>query len=580
MSPAAAVPYPAPVKPGLHFTEKMAGFMSTKVTEGYGRGYRQGRADGSLIEFVLTIRYEDLQAVLMSPAHTARLSGTVVAPELSPHRLTVEGGEFQLMVRDTTHVETWHMWYRMTLRTEEGRRYGFSGFKLLRERSGLYTWMDTTTLFLTLTDEQGTKLGVGVMRIRATDFLRQLTTMRIDREPDVVRRVLDLGRFGRMFATSLFHIYGGELDFRTRFPNVSDTPPTPPPPVGDVLPEVRWRGADPTWHANGDLGRDAWLRLTRYRGGTKGPVVLAGGFAMSIHSFLIETIDTNLTEYLVDRGYDVWLLDYRASRELPSAATEFSLDDIAREDWPEAVKEVRRVTEAETVQAFGHCVASVTLQMALASGMQGVRSAVCGQFTLFPVGSLLNRVKAYLHVGDLMTWAGLKVVGNNTMFDVPNVLLDLLLRPLPLATEERCGLAECRWINAIYGCTHRHAQLNDATHEALPGMFGVGNVRALRHLSRMTRRARAVTFEGGNDYLQHPERLAIPILFLHGDRNYIFMPEGSARTLRRLRRKNGRGLYRRVVLKGYAHLDTIIGRNAARDVFPHIVEHFDRTVGP
>ena len=89
-----------------------------------------------------------------------------------------------------------------------------------------------------------------------------------------------------------------------------------------------------------------------------------------------------------------------------------------------------------------------------------------------------------------------------------------------------------------------------------------------------------MTFEGGKDYLQHPRLLTIPILFLHGDRNYIFMPEGSARTAWWLRRKNGPGLYRRVVLKGYAHLDTIIGRNAARDVFPHIVEHFDRTATP
>jgi cholesterol oxidase len=558
----------------------MAGFMSTKVKEGYGRGYRQGRADGSLIEFVLTIRYEELQAALISPAQTARLSGTVVAPELSPHRLMVEGGEFQLMVRDPLHVETWHMWYRMTLRTENGHRYRFSGFKLLRERSGLYAWIDTTTLFATISDDHGVTLGVGVMRIGAPDFLRQLSTMRVEGEPDVARRVLDLARFGRMFATSLFHIYGGELDFRTRFPKVSDTPPTPPPAIGNLLPEVRWRGADPAWHEDGDLDCDAWLRLTRYKGGTKGPVVLAGGFAMSIHSFVIETIDTNLARYLVERGYDVWLLDYRASRDLPSAKKEFSLDDIAREDWPEAVEEVRRVAKAETVQAFGHCVAAVTLQMALASGMQGVRSAVCGQFTLFPTGSILNKVKAFFHVGDLMAWAGLRFVGNPTRFDAPDALVDLVLRPLPLATEERCGLAECRWINAIYGCTHRHAQLNDITHESLPGMFGVGNVKALRHLSRMTKKGRAVTFEGGNDYFEHPERLAIPILFLHGDRNYIFMPEGSARTVRWLRRKNGPGLYRRIVLKGYAHLDTIIGRNAARDVFPHIVEHLDRTAGP
>ena len=80
----------------------------------------------------------------------ARLSGTVVAPELSPHRLTVEHGTFRLLVPDPTHVETWHMFYEMTLRTEDDTRYRFFGFKLLRERSGLYAWHDTSTLFVTI----------------------------------------------------------------------------------------------------------------------------------------------------------------------------------------------------------------------------------------------------------------------------------------------------------------------------------------------------------------------------------------------------------------------------------------------
>jgi cholesterol oxidase len=59
------------------------------------------------------------------------------------------------------------------------------------------------------------------------------------------------------------------------------------------------------------------------------------------------------------------------------------------------------------------------------------------------------------------------------------------------------------------------------------------------------------------------------------------MPKGSERFVQWLRDNNGPGLYERKVLRGYAHLDGLIGRNAHKDVFPHILDHLDRyqTVG-
>ena len=56
---------------------------------------------------------------------------------------------------------------------------------------------------------------------------------------------------------------------------------------------------------------DVPLLLTRYKGGTKGPVILAHGLGVSSKIFTIDTIETNLTEYLVAHGYDVWLLDFQ-----------------------------------------------------------------------------------------------------------------------------------------------------------------------------------------------------------------------------------------------------------------------------
>jgi cholesterol oxidase len=102
------------------------------------------------------------------------------------------------------------------------------------------------------------------------------------------------------------------------------------------------------------------LRLSRFRGGAKGPVILSPGFGTSALAYTLDTTETNFPEYLFEHGYDVWVLDYRASPALPSAGTQFSLDDIARYDYPAAVDTVRAATGRESVQIMAHCVGSLT----------------------------------------------------------------------------------------------------------------------------------------------------------------------------------------------------------------------------
>src|SRR5690606_42154628 len=127
-------------------------------------------------------------------------------------------------------------------------------------------------------------------------------------------------------------------------------------------------------------------------------------------------------------GYDVWLFADRACIALPSARTQFTLDEIATVDWPTAVAEVRRVTGADSVQAVGHCVGSVSLLMALGAGLADVRSAVCMQFPLHPVTSYLNQIKVAARVDRLFAALGLHTVAPLTGVTLPNVALDLLLR--------------------------------------------------------------------------------------------------------------------------------------------------------
>jgi cholesterol oxidase len=572
--------------PGLRFTERMAGYLSTRVSEGYRQGYEVGRDEGSPIEFVVTMEFDDLDALLQTPSTPGTIAGTVVAPALSPRRLRVVGGTFILLEPDLDHVETSTMRYRMQLEDESGRRFVLDGFKVLQDRPGLDAWSDTTTLYVTVGDDSGV-LGVGIMRISVNDFLRLVRTMSVLRVPELGRRVRYLARFGRRFAGSLLRMYGGVLEEPWRFPKPPEVPRTRPPEIrpGNVgdrpAPdgEVRWCDAYGSWHRGTELGPDAWLRLTRYAGGEKGPLIMASGFGMSSFSFGTHAVAKNLAEHMVGEGYDLWLFDYRDGIDLPSAPEASTIDDIATSDWPTAVEEVLRVTGKGSVQALGHCVGSVSLLMALLADtppMSKVRSAVCAQFTLFLDTSWFNRLKAKLQVGQRLESLGLKLVRPPVGGKLPDVAMDLALRALPMVRRERCGISLCRWVNAIYGCTHDHEQLNQGIHDELTSLFGVANLDALQHLALMVQKGRAVDHLGRDVYLPRYDRLAgTPILFLQGERNYIFFPEGSRKTLRYLRKHNGPDLYRREILQGYAHLDAMIGRDASRDVFPKISGFLD-----
>ena len=58
------------------------------------------------------------------------------------------------------------------------------------------------------------------------------------------------------------------------------------------------------------------IALTRYNGGSKGPVVMFHGAGVSSGMFSLDTIDTNLVEYLVRHRYDVTFATVSCSNPL------------------------------------------------------------------------------------------------------------------------------------------------------------------------------------------------------------------------------------------------------------------------
>ncbi|MGH9325933.1 MAG: GMC oxidoreductase [Terriglobia bacterium] len=201
----------APLKVGIEFTETMSGYFSTEVKDDYQRGAEAGKAENSPFTFTLTIVSEDLDDMLTDPNHQAEMVGSVVAPALSAHPLTVNEGKFNLFVVDPSSPATRRMWYQMLLRAEEGGSWLFEGFKVIRDHPIFDVWHDTTTLYITIydgADNKGAVLGKGILTIRPEDFFHQLTTMRATHARTVEQRLEAETHFGRFFLGVLAQKYG------------------------------------------------------------------------------------------------------------------------------------------------------------------------------------------------------------------------------------------------------------------------------------------------------------------------------------------------------------------------------------
>jgi cholesterol oxidase len=553
---------------GIQFTEKMAGFFSTADKNGYRAACDRGQADNSHMEFVLTVSSDNLDEMLNNPDHQAGMTGTVLAGALSAQPITVSDAVFNLFTKDPNNADTRNMRYRMKLNTEEGKTYFFEGFKVIHDGPVTNSWAETTTLYVTVydgSDAASPVLGQGILKIAPADFARQMRTMSAVNANSLTERVEALARFGKFFAGVLFESYGGIFARETFFNK--EAPPRRKRPLRVCAPEVHFI----------TTSDGVQLRLTRYKGGERGPVVLSHGLGVSSLIFSIDTIETNLLEYLFAHDFDVWLFDYRSSIELPASSTQYTGDDIAMIDYPAAVAEVRKLTRRDSVQMVVHCFGSTTFFMAMLGGLQGVRSAVCSQIAANIVAPVMTKIKTGLHLPDFLDELGVKSLTAEAEAHEGwlKKLYDKALELYPIG--ETCNNPVCHRITFMYAPLYRHENLNDATHEALHEMFGGATMKAFEHLGLLTRKGKLVDAKGNDVYLPHLDRMAIPLCFIHGAENQCFLPQSTLMTYDLLRQTNDPALYSRHVIPSYGHIDCIYGKNAAVDVYPIILKHLERT---
>ena len=561
-----------PSRMGIEFTETMKGHFSIHEKEDYERAEALGKEEDSPFAFTLTIITEDLDDMLASTDHRARALGSVVAPKLSSHALTVAEGTFQLFVPDPDQVGLRRMRYRLKLSSDEGRVYFMDGFKLIQEEAWTHLWHATTTLYITVhegEDASGPVVGKGLLYIRPDDFVRQLTTMHVTDAPNLEKRLAAQARFGAYFGGTLFDTYGGILSRPNMFN--PDAPPRKKRPLQAPAPELH--------HLTTSDG--ARLRLARYRGGERGPVLLVHGIASSSRVFTLDTVDPNLLEFLYAHDYDVWLLDWRGSPELHPGKLSYTADDVARIDIPLAVATVRELSGADDVQVVAHGVGAGALLMSLADGLKGVRSAVCLQFGTRVTAASNAQLDSGLHLPSFLHGHNAKSMDAyvDTHSGWRSEVWEEAFRIRHLRDKEGCDSPVCHRLTYMYGLLFHHQNINAGTHAALHEMFGAASVEIFEQLQRWERTGHLVDAAGADVYMPHLDRLAIPMSFIHGADDRCVLVAGTEATVAELRERNGAELYRLDVVPGYGHLDCLIGKYVLRDVFPLIVQQLDATPG-
>lgn len=311
---------------------------------------------------------------------------------------------------------------------------------------------------------------------------------------------------------------------------------------------------------------------------TRGPVLMIAGTSVRANIFSPPTEDT-LPGMLSRAGFDVWISNWRASFEF--APSRFYLDDAAVHDHPAAVATVLAATGAQTLKAVVHCQGSTSFMMSLIAGLvPEVTTVVSNSVALhpqFPTLAFLKLPMAVATFGKVMPYFNPQW-GLHASGFWPKVF-DWAVR----ATHHECNNAVCKHTSFTYGSGFptlwSHENLDEATHEWIKGEFGFVPVTFFEQMEKCALHGKLMSMgvyeELPEDMLAQPPQTDARFVFMTGDQNRTFLPSGMAKTFDYFDAiAPGRHVFQQMA--GYGHLDVFLGRHAARDVFPFIVDELGR----
>jgi hypothetical protein len=170
--------------------------------------------------------------------------------------------------------------------------------------------------------------------------------------------------------------------------------------------------------------------------------------------------------------------------------------------------------------------------------------------------------------------------------DAPSLVAKLITTLVRL-THHECNNTVCKLVSFTYGsgfpALWLHEQLDDATHDWLKSEFGPVPLSFFRQMAKSVNAGRMVGYQAlpglPDDYTAIEPQTNARWHFLAGKRSGCFLPQSQQASHAHIE-KHRPGSATIHTLPDYSHLDVFIGKRAAREVFPLVLQELDRGIGP
>ncbi|CAA6821359.1 MAG: Unknown protein [uncultured Thiotrichaceae bacterium] len=360
-------------------------------------------------------------------------------------------------------------------------------------------------------------------------------------------------------------------------------------------------------------GMDVKICLTRYprKNSNKNPVVMLHGYSASGTSFTHNTINKTLVESFWEDDRDVWILDMRTSAGMPTARYPWRFEDVAQNDIPVAFNYIYEMCNNKPVDALVHCMGSVMFSMsvliperinfdnayfnklpAFDKNMdksrfyeKRVNAVIYSQVTPMVVFSPGNRFRALLtsYLKELIPQDyHFKPVKEPGLLDQ---ILDRVLYTLPYPRSEfdrenppykpwkRVTFARTRHrMDALYGRDFNLQQIDDEVMENIDDLFGPLSIDTVSQAIHFNRQNIITNPYGKNEYVsfENMQNWTFPTCGFHGGSNGLADIATAERT-KHFFESAGHD-YHIIQHPGkYGHQDSLIGRDAHKDIFKPIL---------
>jgi lysosomal acid lipase/cholesteryl ester hydrolase len=367
----------------------------------------------------------------------------------------------------------------------------------------------------------------------------------------------------------------------------------------------------------GSTDNELRLPLQRYARngrvtGEKGSVLLLHGASASSRSFVVPrdgdgepSAAGGLVGYLLDRGFDVWTLDYRASHLVAAKYARlvraFTMEQAACQDIPAAIDAIRKEIGDRPLSLLGHCVGSGILAIAIALGKlrdRGITNVVLNTLGLFYRVPWDTWTKA-----DDQVLERLLVVDPGCLFIHPDAVshrwpgsLEDAFKMWPSALLPSAGPEMFRRLSFMFGNPYMRsivpAEIDNE--DELKRQFGAMPIALYIQCGQSVRRGFAAKLDDtswslerrrpvddrvprdGVGFLQPEPFRDLHVTMITGDTNRLWHQDSVVLMDEWLKRAGGSGRRVRHILSGYGHQDLLWAhgpeKKAREKVYPLIAE--------